>query len=230
MNDMAFNLASWVLPLIFAIVFHEVAHGWVAKMFGDMTAANAGRLSLNPIRHVDPFGTVLLPGFLAISGLPIFGWARPVPVRQSQLRNPRWHMVLVAAAGPVTNIILAVLAAVLIGATIGLLPNGEGNLASALYQKSLENFIAVNLFLAVFNMLPFPPFDGSKVLAGFLPPQLALKYQSLDRFALVIMLMLLVGLPWLFPEANVLQKIVVPPVAWMFDIINALIVSVAGKP
>jgi Zn-dependent protease len=218
-NSIALDIGKWLIPLTIAIVFHEVAHGFVARLFGDMTASNAGRLSLNPIRHVDPFGTVILPLFLAITGAPMFGWARPVPVRQSQLRNPRWHMVLVAAAGPITNIILALIGAVLVGVA-ALLIKGQTTVATEFLFDNLTNFVKINLFLAVFNMLPLPPFDGSKVLAGFLPPALALKFQSLDRFALVIMLILLIGLPQLSPQADVMRQIVVPPVAWGLDVMS----------
>ncbi len=224
----AFEVGTWLIPLTIAIVFHEVAHGGVARLFGDMTASNAGRLSLNPIRHVDPFGTVILPLFLAITGAPMFGWAKPVPVRQSQLRNPRWHMVLVAAAGPASNIVLALIAGLVLGAVSMVLPDADGGMAWKFLIANLINFIAINLFLAVFNMLPLPPFDGSKVLAGFLPQKLALKWQSLDRFALVIMLILLVGLPRISPEADVLARFVVPPVQWMFGAITAVTGSVFG--
>lgn len=227
MEKIAFDIGTWLIPLTFAIVFHEVAHGFVARMFGDMTASNAGRLSLNPIRHVDPFGTVILPMFLAITGAPMFGWARPVPVRQSQLRNPRWHMVLVAAAGPASNIVLALLAGLALGIASQAMPENAG-LAGSFLIANLINFIAINLFLAVFNMLPLPPFDGSKVLAGFLPPKLALKWQSLDRFALVIMLVLLIGLPRISPNADVLARFVVPPVQWMFGVITAVTGAVFG--
>jgi Zn-dependent protease len=226
-SSLAFDIGTWLIPLAFAIVFHEVAHGAVARLFGDMTASNAGRLSLNPIRHIDPFGTVLLPLFLAVTGAPVFGWAKPVPVRQSQLKNPRWHMVLVAAAGPLSNIILAVLGGIALGFAGQVLPESSGQ-AGAFLIANLVNFIAINLFLAVFNMIPLPPFDGSKVLAGFLPPGLALKWQSLDRFALVIMLVLLVGLPRLAPEADVLQRFVVPPVQWMLAAIASMVGGIFG--
>lgn len=227
-TKIAFEVGTWLIPLTIAIVFHEVAHGGVARLFGDMTASNAGRLSLNPIRHVDPFGTVILPMFLAITGMPPFGWARPVPVRQSQLRNPRWHMVLVAAAGPASNIVLALVAGFMLGAVSIILPNGGEGLAAKFLVANLINFIVINLFLAVFNMLPLPPFDGSKVLAGFLPQKLALKWQSLDRFALVIMLILLVGLPRISPEADVLARFVMPPVQWLFNLITTSTGAVFG--
>lgn len=231
MNDLIFKIATWLIPLTFAIVFHEVAHGAVARAFGDMTASNAGRLSLNPIRHVDPFGTVILPMFLAITGAPMFGWAKPVPVRPSQLRNPRWHMVLVAAAGPASNIVLALIAGLVLGLVSQTLPETgleNGGLGATFLIANLINFIAINLFLAVFNMLPLPPFDGSKVLAGFLPPALALKWQSLDRFALVIMLILLIGLPRISPSADVLSRVVLPPVQWMFDVITSVTGAIFG--
>jgi Zn-dependent protease len=228
MGKMIFDVGSWLIPLVIAIVFHEVAHGRVARYFGDLTAANLGRLSLNPIRHVDPFGTVILPMLLAITGAPMFGWAKPVPVRQSQLRNPRWHMVLVAAAGPAINLILAAVAAMLLGFLASVISDNADNRLGDFIAANFVNFIQINLFLAVFNMLPLPPFDGSKVLAGFLPPALALKFQSLDRYALIILLILLVGIPRLVPGADVIGNVVVPPVQWLMGGLVELVRVISG--
>lgn len=215
-TDMIYSVATWLIPLAIAIVFHEVAHGRVAKLFGDTTAAEQGRLSLNPIRHVDPVGTIILPTVLAISGAPIFGWAKPVPIVPSRLRNPRWHMVLVAAAGPLSNIMLASIAAIMFAivlkSTGGL---GTGALPTFL-AINVQNFIAINLFLAVFNMIPIPPFDGSKVFAGFLPDGLRQRFQGLDRYALLFIIFLLFVVPLIAPNANVLARIVIPPVTWLF--------------
>jgi Zn-dependent protease len=222
-----FEIAALLVPLTIAIVFHEVAHGRVAKMFGDMTASNAGRLSLNPIRHIDPFGTIILPTMLALGGAPMFGWAKPVPVRQSQLRNPRWHMVLVAAAGPASNIVLAVLTAIAFGLIVKLMPGNE-TMATAFILKNLTNFIAINLFLALFNLIPMPPFDGSKILAGFLPEPLASKFQSLDRYALLFMIGLLFVVPLLFPSARIIDRIVGPPFAVVAGWMDAIVQAVVG--
>ncbi|MBB4612343.1 site-2 protease family protein [Novosphingobium taihuense] len=114
-EGLVWQIATIAIPMILAIVFHEVAHGWVARALGDPTAAEQKRLSLNPLRHVDPFGTIILPGLLKLSGAPVFGWAKPVPVDFRRLRNPRWGMVLVAAAGPLTNCVLAFVAAIGLG-------------------------------------------------------------------------------------------------------------------
>ncbi len=227
LSSTLFQIATLIIPLTIAIVFHEVAHGRVAKMFGDMTASNAGRLSLNPIRHIDPFGTIILPTMLALGGAPMFGWAKPVPVRQSQLRNPRWHMVLVAAAGPASNIVLAVIAAIGFGFALKALGPSEG-VATEFIAKNLTNFIAINLFLALFNLIPMPPFDGSKILAGFLPEPLASKFQSLDRYALVFMIGLLFVVPWLFPSARIIDRIVGPPFEVAAGWLNAIVQAVVG--
>jgi Zn-dependent protease len=226
MSKIIFDVATWLVPLAIAIVFHEVAHGRVAKHFGDPTASDLGRLSLNPIRHIDPFGTVILPTLLAVTGAPIFGWAKPVPIQQSRLRNPRWHMVLVAAAGPASNILLALTTALGMGLALRILGDSQ-NLVAGFVVANLANFISINLFLAVFNMIPIPPFDGSKVVAGFLPPQLGAKFQALDRYALLFMIGLLVVLPRLAPQANVIARIVIPPVQWLYDQMGQIITALA---
>jgi Zn-dependent protease len=228
-TQMAFNIGTWLIPLTVAIVFHEVAHGRVAKLFGDMTASDAGRLSLNPLRHVDPFGTVILPMMLALSGAPVFGWAKPVPVVPSQLRNPRWHMVAVAAAGPLSNIILAVIVAVIIMTINPYVPLDEGGFGWQFGLANLSNFLMINLFLAVFNMLPIPPFDGSKVLAGILPPALGERFARLDRLALPILLIFLVAIPWLFPAANLVERLVIPPVSWLLVTIMSVVGMIFGQ-
>jgi Zn-dependent protease len=213
---MAFQIATWLIPLIFAIVLHEVSHGWVANAFGDPTAREQGRLSLNPVRHVDPVGTVVLPLILAVSGAPVFGWAKPVPVVAQRMRNPRLHMMLVALAGPGMNLLLALLA----GIVLALVrpegpPAGPGELFLLL---NLVNFIAINLFLAVFNLLPIPPFDGGHVVEGLLPRRLARHYAKLARFGFPLLIFLLLILPMLVPEANVVERVVRPPVEWLLGL------------
>jgi Zn-dependent protease len=222
-NEILFNIATWLVPLAIAIVFHEVAHGWVAKLFGDPTASELGRLSLNPIRHVDPVGTVILPMILAVTGAPIFGWAKPVPINPFRLRNPRWHMVLVAAAGPLSNILLAVLTALGIGVLLSVAGQSVGGGAAQFVMTNLTNFMAINLFLAVFNLIPIPPFDGSKMLAGFLPDGLRERFQGLDRYALLFMIGLLFILPMVAPQADVIGKLINPPVRWLFEHIISLV-------
>lgn len=198
------------MPLIVAIVLHEISHGWVANAFGDPTARDEGRLSLNPVRHVDPVGTVALPLLLAVSGAPVFGWAKPVPVVARRLRHPRFHMILVALAGPGMNLALALVAALLL-ALVGSLAPGDG-LGRALLYLNLLNFVAINIFLAIFNLLPLPPFDGGHVVQGLLPPALARRYAKLHRFGFPLLVFLLLILPIIAPQANVVERVVVPPV------------------
>lgn len=159
-------LAAILIPcLIVAIVFHEVAHGWTALALGDPTAKEQRRLSLNPIRHVDPVGTLIVPGALALFGGPVFGWAKPVPVRKDRLDNPRYGMMAVAAAGPGTNLVLAAVGAVVLGLVAASLVAPPAG-AMEWLVTGLNYFIVINIFLALFNLLPIPPFDGSHIVEG----------------------------------------------------------------
>ena len=209
-----------------AIVFHEVAHGWVARAFGDPTASHAGRLTLNPVKHVDPVGPIALPMMLAVLKAPIFGWARPVPVDARRLRNPRWHMVLVALAGPGSNILLAALT---IGAMALLWPaDGTFEGAAELFLwANLSNFLIINIMLAVFNMLPIPPFDGSHVVEGLLPRPLAARYAALRPLGLALLIILFVAIPLIFPQLNLIERLIGPPVEailrWTNSILAALV-------
>lgn len=211
-NNLLWNVATWLIPLIIAIVFHEVSHGLVANMLGDPTAKQRGRLTFNPIKHVDPFGTVLLPMILAVSGAPIFGWAKPVPVVARRLRNPRFHMVLVALAGPGMNMLLAFVAALLLAALVAIAPAG---LFWVFIGQNLLNFLAINVFLAIFNLIPLPPFDGGHVVEGLLPLGLAKHYAKLQRFGLLLLIVLLLVIPQFFPSANIVERLVGPPAAWI---------------
>ena len=212
-------IAASVVTLVIAIVFHEVAHGVVANWLGDPTAAEQRRLTFNPIRHIDPIGTIGLPLLLAISGAPVFGWAKPVPVNVQRLRNPRWDMVLVALAGPGINILLALTGALLIAVLASVSGSGDGSVARFMVQVLL-NFVLINLFLAVFNLLPVPPFDGGHVVEGLLPRPLAQRYAQIGRFGIVVLLVLLVVLPMISPQANVVGRIVTPIV---YEIANAML-------
>ena len=202
-----FQIATWLIPLIIAIVFHEVSHGLVAKRLGDPTAAERGRLTFNPIRHVDPFGTVILPLILALSHAPIFGWAKPVPVNYRRLRHPRRDMVLVALAGPGMNLLLAIVGALVLAATLTFSANPD-SLGSSFVAGNALNFVLINLFLAVFNLLPIPPFDGGHVVQGLLPPPLAQSFGKLGRYALPVLVVLLLVLPML--GINVVGHLVSP--------------------
>lgn len=220
-------MALALIPaLIIAIVFHEVAHGWTALMLGDPTAKERKRLSLNPIRHVDPIGTLLVPGGLLLAGLPAFGWAKPVPVIKSRLNNPRFGMMAVAAAGPGTNFVLAAIGAVALGllAGQGVEPAGATGFAIG----ALYSFILINIFLALFNLLPIPPFDGSHIVEGLLPERAARAYDKLRPFGFPLLFLLLLVIPWFFPEWGIVERVVLPPVEWAAGQFMSLAQWVAG--
>ena len=219
-DGIAFKAASWLIPLIFAIVLHEISHGWVANAFGDPTAREKGRLSPNPVRHVDPIGTIALPLILAVTGAPVFGWARPVPVVASRMRNPRLHMMLVALAGPGMNLLLALLAAFALAGVRWV--NPEPSLGATFLVANLVNFLALNVFLAVFNMIPIPPFDGGHVVEGLLPRPLARRYAKLHRFGFMLLIVLLLIVPILFPSADIVERVVLPPVMWLMKLIGSI--------
>lgn len=227
-DNIIFTIATWLIPLAIAITFHEVAHGWVARANGDQTAARLGRLSLNPIKHVDPIGTIALPTLLAVIGAPMFGWAKPVPVMQNRLNNPRWDMVKVAAAGPATNIVLGIIGAVLLGVAISILGTDTSSAVTAFIIANLQNFIVINIFLALFNMIPIPPFDGSKVLGGFLPPSLGIPFQNLERFGFLFLIILIVVVPRV-TGVNVVSEIVMPPFQWVMGWLGSIVQIFAGR-
>ena len=211
----AFTASTWVLPVLIAITFHEAAHGFVAWCLGDDTAYQMGRVTFNPLRHIDPFGTVVLPTLLLISPAPfIFGWAKPVPVAFHRLRAPRRDMVLVAAAGPGINLALAAASAILLN-VVSLTPEP---LAEWL-TLNLGHSVLINLLLAVFNMLPLPPLDGGRVAVGVLPNALALPLARLERYGLFILIGALFLLPWLGGklgvDLNVFYWLIWRPVEWL---------------
>jgi Zn-dependent protease len=191
LNVTPYDLSIWILPLVIAITFHEAAHGFVAHQLGDDTAYKLGRVSFNPLRHIDPFGTVMLPALLFLSHSPfLFGYAKPVPVNFRRLREPRSGMVLVALAGPATNILLA-LAAALSFHLVDLIPAN----ASQWVVDNLKNMILINVVLAVFNMMPIPPLDGGRVAVGLLPRALAVPLSRLEPFGMLILIGILILLP-----------------------------------
>ena len=208
-SNIVYQIAVWLVPLVIAIVFHEVAHGLVARRLGDPTAQDAGRLTFNPIRHIDPFGTVILPLLLAISHAPVFGWAKPVPVNYLRLRNPRRDMVLVALAGPGMNLLLALIGTAILAATISL-SGGARDGAALLIAANALNFVLINIFLGVFNLLPVPPFDGGHVVEGLLPRSLAAGFRRIGRYALLVFVVLLLVLPAISPKLDVVGRVVSP--------------------
>ena len=228
MTDTIYQAAALIIPLVLAIVFHEVAHGWTARALGDPTAAELNRLSLNPLRHVDPFGTIVLPGMLKLAGLPVFGWAKPVPVVPQRLRNPRVGMMLVAVAGPGMNLLMALIGAVLLGVLVAPYRDVAPTGLAAFAMLNLVNFLAINVFLALFNLLPIPPFDGSHVVEGLLPRGAAAAYASLRPYAFLLMIALLVVLPMIAPELDVVRAYLLPPVEWLTGLYMQVVKVVAG--
>ncbi|MEO6153088.1 MAG: site-2 protease family protein [Croceibacterium sp.] len=213
MNATLLSALALIPALVFAIVFHEVAHGWTALLLGDPTAKEQRRLTLNPVRHVDVVGTLLLPGALALAGAPVFGWAKPVPVNKWRLRNPRWGMMLVAAAGPLTNLVLAFIGAVALGLLAGKTGGDPGGV-SGFVGSSLYAFILVNVFLALFNLLPIPPFDGSHVVEGLLPRSWIPAWDKLRMIGFPLLFVIIVVLPWVFPGLHIVQWLIEPPATW----------------
>lgn len=229
MDGTLYEAAALILPLILAIVFHEVAHGWTARLLGDPTAYRMKRLTLNPLRHVDPIGTVVLPGLLALAKAPVFGWAKPVPVNQRMLRNPRVGMMIVAMAGPGSNLLLAALAALAFGLLAGNVTEApEAGSALHFLILNLQNFIGINVFLALFNLLPIPPFDGSHVVEGLLPRSWVPAYARLRPLGFPLVLILLIVLPWLIPSFNPVGALVGPPYEWLMRHYAGLAQAVAG--
>ena len=207
--DILTTIATWLVPLVIAIVFHEVAHGLVARRLGDPTAHQMGRLTLNPLPHVDPVGTVILPLVLATAGAPVFGWAKPVPVIKERLNNPRRDMVLVALAGPGMNFLLALVATLIIGVTLAMSDGQPTGTVEFILQNAV-NFLLINIFLAIFNLIPLPPFDGGHVVEGLLPPPLARRFAALGRYAIIVLIFLLLILPMLSPSANIVARLISP--------------------
>ena len=179
-----YEVSTWIIPLVIAITFHEAAHGFVAYLFGDTTAWRQGRVSFNPLKHIDPFGTILLPALLMITHSPfLFGYAKPVPVNFRALRRPKLDSVFVAAAGPGMNLALAILSAALFH-LVRLAPPE----AADWIGENLNNALIINVLLAVFNLLPIPPLDGGRILVGLLPDGPSRSLAALEPYGMIILL------------------------------------------
>jgi Zn-dependent protease len=232
-TDLIFQVAMAVIPAILAITLHEAAHGYMALALGDDTARLAGRLSLNPIRHVDRVGTILLPGFLLLFQLLtihrvvfMFGWAKPVPVSAWKFRDPRRGMAVVAVAGPAMNFFLAWVAALLLPAPTGLADNGLDYLEVVIAQHPVVGlflfyFMLTNLVLGLFNLLPIPPLDGGRIAVGLLPLELARSWAKLERVGIVLVIMLIL-VPHLIPGFDPLGAALNSVVPWAFDVLLRL--------
>lgn len=212
------KIAVLALPILFALTLHEVAHGWAALYCGDTTAKAAGRLSLNPIKHIDPIGTLLLPGILLAMGSPyLFGWAKPVPVRMDYLRNPKRDIALVSAAGPLANFAMALFWALLLNLSSMMVDTGanaQEPTALMFIQYAAGAGIVINLVLMALNLLPIPPLDGGRILYSLLPRKLAENFIKIEPYGFLILLVLLF--------TNVLNVILQPIVAVLFSLVQLL--------
>ncbi len=199
-----------ILPLLFGITLHEVAHGWVAKRLGDKTALMMGRLTLNPLKHIDPLGTIIVPGLMMLAGGAIFGWAKPVPVTWQNLKNPKRDMALVALAGPLANLGMAFLWALI--ARVGVMLSAVSPWASVPMMLMGKVGIVLNLVLMVLNLLPLPPLDGGRVMTSLLPGPLSYRFSRIEPYGFFILIALLMsGLLW---------KLMGPPVAVLEDLFS----------
>ena len=218
-DDLIYQISVWLIPAILAITLHEAAHGYAAYHFGDDTAMRAGRISINPLRHIDPIGTILLPGLLLLSGSRLmFGYAKPVPVNFWRLRNPKRDMIWVAAAGPGTNLAMAFAAALLVH-VVGLLPESMNEWVF----DNLRNAVELNILLAVFNMIPLPPLDGGRVAVGLLPQPLSVMLARLEPYGMMILIFVLLVLPTIAGRNfNVLAYIIGPPARFLYQVILTL--------
>ena len=203
------KIVIYALPVIFAITVHEAAHGYAAKHFGDMTAFNAGRITLNPLKHIDPFGTILLPALTIMLGGILFGWAKPVPVDFRRLRNPKKDMLWVAAAGPASNFVMAIIWVLVMKFSVNM-PEAFA-LPMALMAKA---GVSINIVLMVLNLLPLPPLDGGRIAVSLLPMNLARPFAQIERYGFIILIVLLFS--------GVLSRILDPLINLVYALISAI--------
>ena len=224
MTNALYVASTWVIPILPAITLHEAAHAFAARCLGDDTASKMGRVSLNPFKHIDPVGTILLPGFLLLTRSPfVFGYAKPVPVQFAALRNPRRDMVWVAAAGPAMNIALAIIAALGFH-LIGFLPADSGRWVA----ENLKNALIINVVLASFNLFPLPPLDVGRIVVGLLPDVLAKPLARMERYGMIILIALLIVLPMLGRNFGIDLSIISRLLAIASSAVIELILRVTG--
>ncbi len=222
---MLYEISIWVVPVLLAITLHEAAHAWMAWRLGDDTAMRLGRVTMNPLKHIDPFGTVLLPGLLLLSGMPVFGYAKPVPVLAHRFQEPKSDMVWVAAAGPGMNILLAIASALL----LNFFATAEAGVGLWITDVLLR-MIYLNVFLAVLNMLPIPPLDGGRVVTGLLPGDVSRKYAQIEPYGFFIIIGLFM-LPFLLQSLfginfSILGMTLLPIVEYLYDVLDRAFIFV----